>query len=65
MAKESKSYRELMAELDQVMDKLQTDGLDVDEAVSLYEQGLNLTDQITNYLTASENKLTELKRQNG
>lgn len=61
MAKEKKSYRDLMAELDAVMAKLQDDGLDVDEAVDLYEQGLKLTDQLTAYLTESENKLTELK----
>lgn len=65
MAKESKTYRDLMAKLDDIMAKLQDDSLDVDDAVDLYEQGLKVTDQLTKYLTESENKLTVLKKQNG
>ncbi|HET8708696.1 MAG TPA: exodeoxyribonuclease VII small subunit [Candidatus Saccharimonadales bacterium] len=64
MAKEPKTYGELMTELDDVMAKLQEDGLDVDDAVDLYQRGLKLTDQLTTYLTESENKLTMLKQQN-
>lgn len=67
MTKESrtKTYRELMAELDEIMARLQDEGLDVDDAVGLYEQGLKLTTQLTEYLVDSENKLTVLKKQNG
>lgn len=64
MAKEPKTYGELMTELDDVMAKLQEDGLDVDDAVDLYQRGLKLTDRLTTYLTESENKLTMLKQQN-
>ena len=67
MTKESrtKTYGELMAELDEIMARLQDEGLDVDDAVGLYEQGLKLTTQLTEYLVDSENKLTVLKKQNG
>jgi exodeoxyribonuclease VII small subunit len=54
-----------MAELDEIMARLQDEGLDVDDAVGLYEQGLKLTTQLTEYLVDSENKLTVLKKQNG
>jgi len=65
MAKTAKSYGELMNELDEVMMKLQDDSIDVDLAITLYERGIQLTQQLTDYLTKSENKLTELKKLTG
>jgi len=65
MTKAAKSYSELMNELDEVMMKLQDDSIDVDLAITLYERGIQLTQQLTDYLTKSENKLTELKKLTG
>jgi len=61
MAKTTKTYGELMSELDEVLAKLQEEGVDVDSAITQYERGIQLTRQLTDYLTKSENKLTELK----
>ena len=62
MAKVSKTYRELMQELDEVMQALQAEDIDVDAAITHYEQGIALTKQIEAYLTQAENKLTELRK---
>ncbi|MEO6513488.1 MAG: exodeoxyribonuclease VII small subunit [Candidatus Saccharimonadales bacterium] len=62
MTKITKSYRELMDELDTVMQALQADDLDVDAAITHYENGIRLTKEIEAYLTKSENKLTELRK---
>lgn len=62
MAEVKKTYRELMEELDEVMQALQADDIDVDAAIAHYEKGIALTKQIETYLTKAENKLTELRK---
>jgi exodeoxyribonuclease VII small subunit len=60
MAKLTKSYRELMTELDEVIELLHAENVDVDEALKLYEKGKALTKQLTAYLEQAENTLTTL-----
>ena len=55
------NYAALSNELDAIMAKLQADGLDVDEALKLYERGLEVVKQLENYLKTAENKVTKLK----
>jgi exodeoxyribonuclease VII small subunit len=43
------------------MAKLQAEDLDVDEALSLYERGLELVGQLDSYLKTAENTVQELK----
>lgn len=62
MAKTTKTYSELMEELDNVMQALQADNLDVDAAIAHYQNGIRLTKEIEAYLTKSENKLSELRK---
>lgn len=57
-----KTYQSLSAELDAVLAKLQDPDVQVDEAVTLYEQGVKLVAQLEKHLQAAENKLTKLKR---
>lgn len=61
MAQPTKTYRQLMEELDSIMLALQADELDVDAAIAHYEKGIALTKEIATYLTKSENKLTQLR----
>lgn len=61
MPKTDKSYRELQAELDDIMLKLQDGELDVDQAVKLYEQGLAVVKQLEAMLAAAESKVAKLK----
>jgi exodeoxyribonuclease VII small subunit len=61
MVKQTKSYRELMTELDEVLESLNGDSVDVDEALKLYEKGVALTKQLTTYLEQAENTLSTLR----
>lgn len=61
MAKAEKDYQTLSDELDQVLAQLQTPGVHVDEAVKLYEQGLELVEQLEKHLQQAENKIEQLK----
>jgi exodeoxyribonuclease VII small subunit len=57
----AKTYRELMEELETVMQALQEGDLDVDVAIEHYEKGMRLTKEIEAYLTNAENSLTKLR----
>jgi exodeoxyribonuclease VII small subunit len=56
------SYRELSSELDEVMSRLQADDVDVDTAIELYEKGMALVGQLTEYLQDRENHLIRLSK---
>lgn len=60
MAK-AKDYQTLNLELDEVLAKLQQPNVQVDEAVTLYEQGLRLIDELTKHLGEAENKIEKFK----
>jgi exodeoxyribonuclease VII small subunit len=55
------NYAELKAELDEVMEKLQSDDIGVDEALKAYERGMELVKQLEAKLNEAENKITKLK----
>lgn len=57
-----KSYRELQAELDEVLAELQSAELDIDKALELYTKGQKLIEQLENYLQHAKNEITELKK---
>lgn len=54
-------YKSLNAELDEVLAKLQAEGLDVDEAIGLYDRGIKITSELEAYLKEAENKVTKIK----
>ncbi len=55
------NYQALKAELEEVLAKLQTEDLDVDQALILYQRGLELVQQLDAYLKTAENTVKELK----
>lgn len=61
MAKNDIDYAARSIELDDILTKLQQPGLQVDEAIKLYEQGLKLIAQLEAYLVSAENKIEKLK----
>ncbi len=61
MSKSARTYTEIKNELDQVVSALQKEDLDVEEALTLYEQGQQLIKELENYLQQAENKVIELK----
>jgi exodeoxyribonuclease VII small subunit len=54
-------YKTLSAELDEVLTKLQSADLDVDEAVKAYERGMEIAKELEAYLKEAENKVAKVK----
>lgn len=54
-------YKKLSIELDELLAKLQSADLDVDEAVQTYERGMAIVKQLEIYLKEAENKVTKIK----
>ena len=54
-------YTELRDELDTVLARLQSDDLDIDEAVKLYARGTELVGRLQAHLKSAENVITKLK----
>lgn len=54
-------YQPLSQELDDILAKLQTSDLDIDEAMILYERGMTISRDLETYLKTAENKITKLK----
>lgn len=61
MAKSNKNYRELQLELDELLGNLQSDELDIDEAMKAYERGMALAKELEDYLKTAENKITKIQ----
>lgn len=56
-----KSYRDLQAELDEVLEKLQSAELDIDKALELYGQGQKLIEKLEAYLQTAKNEIEHIK----
>jgi exodeoxyribonuclease VII small subunit len=65
MAKKAIDYQALKNELDDIMQSLQQEDLDVDQALEHYERGLKLVKTLEDYLKTAENRVTELKARFG
>lgn len=59
------NYQDLSEQLDDVLAKLQSPELDIDEAAKLFEQALTLTQQMEKHLQEAENKIMVLKTKFG
>jgi exodeoxyribonuclease VII small subunit len=58
---DSKSYRVLNEELEEVIQKLQSEGLDMDDVILEYQKGINLVETMEKYLKSARNKITKVK----
>ena len=56
-----KTYAELRRELDALLEWFDQEELDVDAAISKYEEAIRLTKQLEKYLSEAENKIVSLK----
>lgn len=61
MATSKTNYQDLSRELDEILAKLQSSELDIDEALKAYERGMVVAKQLEDYLKTAENKITKLK----
>jgi exodeoxyribonuclease VII small subunit len=55
------NYATLRHELDVLLEKLQSDDVEIDEALKLYERGVEITKQLENYLESAENTIQKIK----
>jgi exodeoxyribonuclease VII small subunit len=62
--KNPKSYKEMSAELANVLAWFDEADIDLDEAVKKYEQASLLLDEMENYLKTAENKIKKIKTKN-
>lgn len=59
--KENQTYLGLKQELDEVLDSLQREDIDIDEAMKAYERGMELVTLLEAQLKLAENKIVKLK----
>ena len=55
------NYHKLNEELDKILDELQSEELDIDEAVKKYERGQKIVSELETYLKTAKNKVTKVK----
>lgn len=56
----NQDYKTLRRELDDVLESLDSDVVDVDETVRLYEKGIKLVKELEDYLKNAENKINKV-----
>ena len=61
MAKEMK-FEQQMKRLQDIVDRLEKEDIDLDESLSLYEEGLKLSKTLKEQLNEFEKKIAELNR---
>ncbi len=61
MGKTDPDYKTMMAELDRLLADMQSDNIDVDEALQKYERGQQLVGELQKYLESAENTITKRK----
>lgn len=59
--KKSIDYKKVSAELDGILERLQSGELDVDEAIKQYERGMQSLQQLQTYLDTAENSVHKIK----
>ncbi len=57
-----KTYKDLQIELDSIVTQMQSDEIDVDEAVDKYEQATKIMKEIKLYLDTAENTLKKVNK---
>lgn len=63
--KPSPSYEELRTELDTILTELQSNELDIDQALKQYERGREVIKQLEAYLETAENQIKVLQAKFG
>jgi len=58
---QSKNFRQMSAELEGIIDKLQSKELDVDQILKEYQRGSEVISKLEKYLSDAQNKINKLK----
>lgn len=62
MAKTIK-FEDKMNRLSEIVDKLQSDKTEIDDAIKLYKEGLDLTNELKNQLKSFEEKIEKISKE--
>lgn len=57
-----KNYKQLKEELDEILEKLDSDSLDIDTAVDYYEKAKILISETEKYLAATKAKIKKIEK---
>ena len=61
VTKKPTNYRSLSAELDAILTDLQSGELDIDKAVTQYQRGMAIVEELQKYLKDAQNTVTKVK----
>lgn len=61
MTHKEQDYKSMRAELEALLEAMQSEDLDVDGALAKYERGKQLITQLQEYLQTAENKIVRRK----
>ena len=62
---EKKSFRKSLTRLEEITNLLESEEIELEEALQLYEEGINLSRFCLSSLKSAEIKITELKKKIG
>ena len=65
MKKEEQNFEDLMKRLEEVTTKLEKEELNLDESVTLFEEGMNLSKKCNETLENAEKRISILLEKNG
>ncbi len=57
-----KNYKTLSGELDDVLLRMQSEDVDIDEALELYKRGQGLIAELEKYLSTAKNEIQKIKQ---
>jgi len=60
MSKTTKSYSQMLSELQKIIDWFEGEEVDLDEAVKKFEKANKLVDDLEKYLKTAENKIRKV-----
>jgi exodeoxyribonuclease VII small subunit len=59
----TKSYQQLKAELDKILEQLEAEDIDIDKSLELYKQGQATAKEIEQYLAKAKAKIRAVKNE--
>jgi exodeoxyribonuclease VII small subunit len=60
MSDKNLDYKKLSAELDEILDKLRSGEVEIDESITLFEKGNKIISDLEKYLKESENRFKKI-----
>jgi len=60
MSDKNLDYKKLSTELDEILDKLRSGDVDIDESITYYEKGNKIISDLEKYLKESENRIKKI-----